>query len=92
MTKRLPRSVSNGTMKLDEYHARAALLGKLVWTVRETMDYTGLARTSIQAAIDTGKIIARKADADEGERGGVWLIEAKSVRQAYPNRIKGENE
>lgn len=93
LRKRLPRSVSNGTMSLDEYQARAVLLARHTWTIKETMLYTGLSHTSVTRAIDTGRIIARKADEEEGKRGGVWLIEAKSVREAYPERtLEGEKK
>lgn len=62
-----------------------------VMTVKGCMNTFGFSSPkSIITAILFGKVVAEKADADEGERGGVWLIQAESA-YAYWTRKAKEN-
>lgn len=90
MSANTPRPVREKRMTLDQYQARVNKLNQIV-TKKELHKMTGLAMTTIQDAINTNKLIARKADAEEGERGGVWLIELRSAMALWSSRFgKGE--
>lgn len=59
------------------------LLNRVI-TVKEAMEIFGIRQpgTVIMACL-TGRVTARKADADVGVRGGVWLISAESATKFW---------
>lgn len=58
-----------------------------IMTVRLLMDETGLSKTAIMNAIYARRLVAEKRDAQEFERGGVWLISRKSARKLWSGRF-----
>lgn len=58
-------------------------------TVREVMMLYHIKdpKTVINACI-SGRLKSRKADADYGARGGVWLIDHKAAEKIWGHRLK----
>jgi hypothetical protein len=83
-----PRLVAAGHLDADEYLARMDKLQKLVLTIKEATSLCGFNHIStIQRAIDTGRLIAVKKDAAHGKRGGVWIIETQSLEDEFGDRL-----
>lgn len=90
----MPALVRNEQLELGDYIQRLQELEKCFLTIKEVCLMTGFHKTSVQRAIDTGRLIACKKDASHGARGGVWIIERKSVFEEWGDVLhkRGYNE